>query len=89
MRKAALHVSEVKVLLQSGSFSIVPERTSEGAERGRGEDIPSVPCSRGMGQEGKWLALGNDQEKLMYSSIHGGSGILYAFIKQDNLPVSL
>lgn len=70
-------------------FPLSQRGLSEGAERGRGEDIPSVPCSRGMGQEGKWLALGNDQEKLMYSSIHEGSGILYAFIKQDNLPVSL
>lgn len=45
---------------------------SEGAERGREEDIPLVPCSRGTGQEGKWLALWNDQEKPVYSSRYGG-----------------
>lgn len=48
-----------------------PRGQTEGAERGREKDIPSVPCSRGMDWEGKWLALGNDQEKPMYS-IHGG-----------------
>lgn len=52
-------------------FPLSQRGQTEGAERGREKDIPSVPGSRGMDWEGKWLALGNDQEKPMYS-IHGG-----------------
>lgn len=71
LRKVGLHFYEVKVL-QSGSFSIVPERTKWGGREGKRGGHPFGSMQQEDGAGGKWLALGNDPEKPVYSSIYGG-----------------